>query len=63
LATHADRLHDRNLSLLTRACEGYHLGLHTVCRLYDERDNLKADLLRVEEELETVKQTAFEAVQ
>jgi hypothetical protein len=63
LATHASVLHDRNLSLLARAREGFQLGLHTVRRLYDECDGLKADLLRVSEELETAKQTAFEGGQ
>jgi chromosome segregation ATPase len=63
LATHASVLHDRNLSLLARAREGFQLGFHTVRRLYDECDGLKADLLRVSEELETAKQAAFEGGQ
>ncbi|GMF41564.1 unnamed protein product [Phytophthora fragariaefolia] len=63
LATHASVLHSRNLALLDRAHEGFQLELDIIRRLYGERDILKADLQHLHEELETAKQTVFEADQ
>ncbi|KAG2506576.1 hypothetical protein JM18_009393 [Phytophthora kernoviae] len=61
LAAHASILHDRSLSILSRAREGFDLGTATVSRLYDQLDRLRAEDTRLRDELATVRAQADRA--
>ncbi|RLN60827.1 hypothetical protein BBJ29_005884 [Phytophthora kernoviae] len=61
LAAHASILHDRNLGILSRAREGFDLGTATVSGLHDQLDRLRAEDVRLRDELATVRAQADRA--